>query len=218
MKIKELLTSYLSRIRTMISNVSLLENLVYWTSIFSLCAIAITVVCGSISLISSRVINKAKSEQMKIMELRIAETEQKNIVLKTELANAQKSVLELQKQIEPRYLTEEQRDKLFQLLRKDTTLGDNIMIACSPGEEPVGYANQLSDIFKRALWHDPNVSPYHMTEGYPQGINIMVKNSKNTPSHALRIKKAFAEVGISAKIIEHPIGNDQIPVIFIGPK
>ena len=127
-------------------------------------------------------------------------------------ANAERSLLELQRRIAPRRITPEQKSRLVTLL-KNGAKGDLYVQCASTAREATDFANEIRDILVAAGFETPGVGRIMSPDRVP-GVAIVVHTAANAPAHAAAIQRAFFSVGIPLEGIEsHIFGPGQVQII-----
>ena len=133
--------------------------------------------------------------------------------LRERAARAEKELVEVQGQIQPRRLTLEQQTRLLRIFEGipkgaivvDTVLGDG---------EALLFGGQIRDILKVSGWGDVHLTR-SMYTGNPIGLSILYGGKQTI---ALPLADAFASVGIKAKLSRVPQAPEDAVKILIGMK
>lgn len=110
-------------------------------------------------------------------------------------AKAERELLELQERIRPRRITDEQRARLVELLRK-VPKGPVIVRSVMGDAEGNALAEQIDAIFKVAGWTTDGVTYSAYSGGNPTGLFGAVQSAATAPTHATSIQQVFDAVGI----------------------
>ena len=133
--------------------------------------------------------------------------------LRMRAARAEKELIEVQGQIQPRRLTLDQQTRLLRALERvpkgsivvDTVMGDG---------EALMFAGQIRDILKVAGWGDVHLTR-SMYTGNPIGLSILYEDK---PSIAIPLADAFDSVGIKTKLSRVPQAPEGAVMILVGMK
>lgn len=150
----------------------------------------------------------AKAAQQKV-ETDLAKQQEKT-------ANAERALLELQRRIEPRRISTEQRKRLVEML----SIGPKgaVTIACVLGDaEGCSFAQQIADVVNASGWPHTGVDQAVYT-GNPVGFGIIVRNAITAPPHAAVLQRAFFSVGIPLAGAERPEQPEGTVEILVGNK
>ena len=109
---------------------------------------------------------------------------------------AEEKATELEERLSPRKLSEQQREKLLQLLSEHK--GAEVMLLNVLGnKESQDYRDQFAEIFQRAGWK-VNPPPFRLPAHDVQGLKILVADLSKAPPAAIILQQALKEVGITA--------------------
>jgi hypothetical protein len=153
--------------------------------------------------------SNAKAAQQKV-ETDLAKQQEKT-------ANAEQSLLQLQRRIEPRRISAEQRQRLIEILK--TGPKGKVNIACVLGDgEGTTFANDVDEVLKASGWEPGGVNQALYGGGNPTGFGIMVRNAQTVPPYALHLQQAFFSIGIPMGGVENPKLEEGTVQILIGNK
>jgi hypothetical protein len=151
--------------------------------------------------------SKAKEAQQKV-EVTLAQEQ-------TRAAKAEKDLLELQRRIQPRTLSTEQKSRLGLLL--SSSVKAKVQVWTLMGDDEArDFAQEIIDVFNASGW--PPIQGMNLrmsTRTSPVGMVMGIHDSANVPPSAVAIQQAFFAVGLSMPgiIDSHvPAGEIQIMV------
>jgi hypothetical protein len=113
-------------------------------------------------------------------------------------ARAEKDLLELQEHSKPRRLSEEQKQKLVELLSTQTPITPYISRSM---DAPDGhaFAQDFEDVFRRLRWpFGPENSSSAIFNVHIIGVFVVVKNNTGAVPQAAAMQRALKSIGIQA--------------------
>ncbi len=151
----------------------------------------------------------AKAAQQKV-EIDLAKQQAKT-------ADAEKSLLELQRHMQPRRISPEQRARLVAILAQGPK--GKVSINCVLGDgEGHTFANDVDSALKASGWETDGVNQGVYSGGNPIGFGIVVHSAITAPPYAATLQRAFFSVGLPLGGME----NGQFPEgkvdILVGNK
>jgi hypothetical protein len=151
----------------------------------------------------------AKAAQQKV-EIELAKQQEKT-------ASAERSLLQLQRRMEPRRISADQRARLVEILSNGPK--GKVSIHCVLGDgEGQAFANDIDAVLKASGWDNPGVTQGAYSGGNPVGFGILVRNAITAPPYATALQKAFFSVGIPMPGVENSQLAEGIVEILVGNK
>jgi hypothetical protein len=150
----------------------------------------------------------AKASQQRV-ELDLAKQQEKT-------ATAEHALLALQRRMEPRRISPEQRARLIEILSHSPK--GKVVIDCVLGDaEGQTFANDIEGVLKASGWEaGTNQGVY--SGGNPVGFGILVRNAATAPQYATILQKAFFAIGIPLAGAERPDLPEGTVQIVVGNK
>ncbi len=140
----------------------------------------------------------AKTAQQKV-EIDLAKQQEKT-------AMAERSLLQLQRRIEPRRISADEKTRLVETLSRGPK--GKVSINCVLGDgEGQAFANDIDGVLKASGWESTGVSQSAYSGGNPVGFGIIIRSAMNAPPYAIALQHAFFSVGIPLAGVE----NSQLP-------
>ena len=132
-------------------------------------------------------------------------------------ANAERSLLQLQRRIEPRRISAEQRLRLIGILTPGPK--GKVSIDCVLGDgEGQTFANDVDEVLKASGWETDGVNQVVYSGGNPVGFGIIVRSAIIAPPYAAHLQQAFFSIGLPMGGIENPKLADGKVQILVGNK
>jgi hypothetical protein len=150
------------------------------------------------------------------LRTKVAAVEVEEAHARERAAKAEKDLLEIQEQIKPRRITDEQRNRLFKLFTGSSKGPVRINVVLGDGEA-LYFAKQFQDILKKSGWTDVHVSQSVRT-GSPVGITMVVKDGNKDPVFAQVLLDAFSLIRLEVKRSYQPTFPDETVGILVGMK
>ena len=111
-------------------------------------------------------------------------------------ANAERRLLELQQQIEPRRIADAERTRLIELLRDSPTAVVAVRyIGADPEAE--AFARQIHEVLLAAGWSSRVRGSVLYTSGSPTGVRLLVRSVSQPPASSTALLEILADAGIS---------------------
>lgn len=195
--------------KTMITNISILDSIVYWANITIVIALALSFLGGGTSIIFSRFRDRAKEVQnkkeQKDFKLKIAILENEALKAKEEIikadARATEAKLELEKFKAPRNLTNEQQLRISDKLKQFAGIPFDL-VTYPNDREPASLSKQIINILISSRWiYKPPKKSFLL--GSATGIVIVI--NKNAPPKILEAADALVKA-LKSENIEARIG------------
>jgi DNA-binding transcriptional MerR regulator len=136
------------------------------------------------------------NEQLQIARQSAEVAVQESAVAKQSAEAANLKAVEAQNKITPRHLTEDQKQKLFQLLRSGPK-GPVEITSLLGDPESHSFALELDAIFNNAGWKTNGVNQ-GVFNGSPKGLILQIKSVQASPPNAGYLQKALAAIGYHA--------------------
>lgn len=120
------------------------------------------------------------------------EIEQQNVILRTNLANAQQDLLNLKNRIKWRQISEEQRTQLVTTLKSVSKVTVRISFAGPENGEPYLFAKRIREVLREALWDVDrlNFGPGTSPES-PSPFCIVVRDDNRITEEEKALRNAF---------------------------
>lgn len=132
-------------------------------------------------------------------------------------ATAERDLLQLQRRMEPRRISAEQRARLVVLLSSGPK--GKVGIGCVLGDgEGQAFANDVDGVLKASGWETTGVSQGAYSGGNPIGFGIIVRSAISAPPFAAVLQRAFFSIGIPMAGAENPQLADGAVQILVGNK
>jgi hypothetical protein len=148
--------------------------------------------------------------------------EQSNLRLQSTVAQqqeraaaAEKELLQLKETLKDRVISDEQEQKLRQLLAGEPN-GPVEVWWITSDKDSYPLALKIIDVLKKAGW--TNVTERMAVGGTGDGFFIIVHEIKTAPAYASRLQQAFKDVGIHLEGHEKPDTPPGVVQIYIGHK
>jgi hypothetical protein len=163
---------------------------------------------GKVAILQKDALN-AKAAQQKV-ETDLAKQQE-------ETANAERSLVQLQRRIEPRRISAEQRPRVMGILTRGPK--GKVSIDCLLGDgEGQTFANDVYEVLKASGWESDGVNQLVYSGGNPVGFGIVVRSALSAPPYAAVLQRAFFSIGIPMGGIENPQLTEGMVQILIGSK
>lgn len=135
----------------------------------------------------------------------------------TRAATAEHSLLQLQRRMEPRRISTDQKTRLIAMLSHGPK--GKAVIGCVVGDaDGCTLAEDIAGVLKASGW-ETGVNQNVYTGGPPPvGISVHIRNGATVPPSAILIQQAFFSVGISLPGVIDPAINEGIVEIVVGNK
>ena len=140
----------------------------------------------------------------------------------TELANAQRALLEVQGRLTARHITNEQRRRLIDLLTNSPKGQIHAICTNASDKETIAFFEQIVEVLVDAGWSVEKSIIGKLISiggGSSEGITIAIR-TQQSPSNirAGALQQAFAQVGISVSgILKNNLSDDQVEMA-VGAK
>lgn len=151
----------------------------------------------------------AKAAQQKV-EIELAKQQEKT-------AGAERSLLELQRRIEPRRIPPDQRARLIELL----TAGPKgpVSISCVLGDgEGLAFAQQVAEALNASGYPHAGVDQGVYSGRNPVGFGLIVHSAVTAPPYAAAIQRAFFSIGLPMGGLEDSSAPEGTVRILVGNK
>ena len=146
------------------------------------------------------------------------EYEQQNLILRTDLANAQRALLELEERTRSRQITEQQKGRLAEMLR-DSPPGSVSVTYASTDPEASVFAQQIVETLRLTKWEVTGPRPVPKKQlSLPAGLMIVVRDKYHVPPWATSLCNAFEAIGFKMEVGRRPELSDTIAEIYVGAK
>lgn len=158
----------------------------------------------------------AKQQKLAKAHQSLAEAEQKRAEAQLALA---KTLEEVRRRQMPRTLTRVQRTRLIETLRSGPR--GVVAVECVMGDlEGYAFARELAGVFLATGWAIENnrIVNRQFRGANPRGTNIVVRNPKACPMHAMALQQAFAHIKFPLSGMEDPELPEGRVVLQIGLK
>jgi transposase len=152
----------------------------------------------------------AKAAQQRV-EISLAEQQEK-------AATAEHSLLLLQRRMEPRKLSGEQKARLLEIL-KHRPKGKISIMSVMGDQEGSAFASDIETTLRAAGWETGGGAGQSVyTGGNPIGLGILVKSGKSAPVYAGELQQAFFSIGVPLAGAENATLPDGTVEIVVGNK
>ncbi len=201
-----------------------------WYSIFQILSVIfgmLTIGTGAGTIITGYIANKRQTksiadanmkasgagQELAKLQLSVAEAERKR-------AEAERALLELQKHLEPRVITPDQRQR-FLFLMERLPKGKVEMRFTAGNNESTQFASALAELFAEAGCEviKPPVA-FNSTGAAVSGIALRIKDDQAVPPHAVSLQKTLERIGIETpahvEAPDLPIEGDVVRVYVYG--
>jgi len=132
-------------------------------------------------------------------------------------AKAERSLLELQRHMQPRRISAEQRARLLAILTHGPK--GKVSINCVLGDgEGHTFANEIDAVLKASGWETTGVNQGVYSGGNPVGFGIIVRSGIGAPPYAVVLQRAFFSIGIPMDGAENPQLAEGDVQILVGNK
>jgi hypothetical protein len=151
----------------------------------------------------------ATASQQKV-EIELAKQQEKT-------ATAERALLVLQRRMEPRRISSEQRTRLIERLSRGPK--GKVSISCVLGDgEGLAFANDIEEVLKVSGWPSEGVSQSVFQGSNPVGFGIIVHSAAKAPPYAQLLQQAFFSIGIPMGGAEKPDVPEDAVQILVGNK
>lgn len=151
----------------------------------------------------------AKAAQKKV-EIDLAKQQEKT-------ATAEQALLQVQRRIEPRKISADQRARLVEILSHGPK--GRVAINCVLGDgEGQAFANDIDAVLKASGWESAGVKQGAYSGGNPIGFGILVRNAMSAPAYAAALQRAFFSIGMPMGGAEDSKIPDGAVEILVGNK
>ena len=132
-------------------------------------------------------------------------------------ATAERALLQLQRRMEPRKISADQRVRLMEILSGGPK--GQVAIGCVLGDgEGQTFANDIEGVLKASGWETTGVSQGAYSGGNPIGFGIIVRSATSAPPFASALQRAFFSIGIPMAGAENPQLAEGTVQILVGNK
>ena len=129
-------------------------------------------------------------------------------------ATAERALLQLQRRMEPRRISADQRARLVEILSNGPK--GKVSINCVLGDaEGQAFADDIDSVLKASGWDNSGVNQGVYSGGNPVGFGIVVRSAIDAPPYAVTLQRAFFSIGIpmaGAEKLDVPEGAVEILV------
>lgn len=163
------------------------ENVYWFSQVFSLILLIGTVLLGGVALIAGKKLNDRQSAEMLTLATKLEEQREK-------AAKAETSLLELQERIKPRHLD---RAKFVSFLKEYKSGPFDIQCAATDVEAR-NFAIEIQSAFWEAGWRQVRLGDQNIFFPQPIGLKLWIHSADEEaiPAHAGAVQQAFKHIKI----------------------
>ena len=201
-----------------------------WYAIFqtlSVIFVMLTAGAGAGTIITGYIANRRQAKAIAEANIKAGETGQEVARLQVSVAeaerkraDAERALLELQENLEPRVINGEQRER-FLFLMEPLPKGKIEMRFAAGNSEASRFASTLGEMFKEAGCEVelPALGVNSASAG-TVGIALRIKDNKAIPPHSVSLQKALERIGIESpaqvESADRPLEPDVVRVYVYG--
>jgi hypothetical protein len=190
---------------------STVESLTRWNGILSSFYIAALVV----GAVSSAGIIYCGSRLQSAANLKIAEAQVEQERLKQENSKLRLEIIEIQRKMTNRFLTDDERKTLIE--RLSPFKGHHIIITALTESEPRDFSNNIISVFREAGWSiQSNTIVAYGPSATPHGV--ICKLARHPDDGTVAVKTALQAIGIDLKLEQADAQQDSFIELTVGLK
>jgi hypothetical protein len=199
----------------------------FWKAIFdwgTVALIGLTFVFGAGALITGKIISDRQDEKLRQFDKGLTAAKidlgQQQVLVDNaneRAAIAETRLLELQKKIQPRHLSKEERLAIKDGLKGTSPREVHVLVFIGAPDGST-YADELVAAINSAGWHATHLG-WESSGSEVKGLGLIAKDLTNLPPGTKELQTALSAAHLSAALWRHPTwGSPNVTALLVGQK